>query len=48
MDIGSLAIYVCIALIALVIGIMILAFIWFFVTGLHMTDGSSPKGTRVD
>jgi uncharacterized membrane protein (Fun14 family) len=48
MDIGSLAIYACIAIIALVIGIMILSFIWFFATGLHMTPGSSARNAAPD
>lgn len=48
MDIGSLAIYACIAIIALVIGIMILAFIWLFIRGLHMTQGSDPGAPAPD
>ncbi|HEX4442848.1 MAG TPA: hypothetical protein VHZ81_04690 [Galbitalea sp.] len=39
MDPFTFLIYACIVIIVLVLGAMILAFIWFFATGLHMTDG---------
>ena len=39
MDSFTILIYACIVVIVLVLAAMILAFIWFFATGLNMTDG---------
>jgi hypothetical protein len=43
----SVFIYVCMAAIAVVIGMMILAFIGLFAVGLHMTDRFRVPGRRV-
>jgi hypothetical protein len=52
MDPFSILIYACIVIIVLVLAAMILAFVWFFATGLHMTDGITgprrPGRSRVD
>jgi hypothetical protein len=47
MDLIAYGIYACIALVALVIGVMILAFIWMLATGLRMTPGNvGPRFQR--
>jgi hypothetical protein len=43
----SIFIYVSIAVIVVVIGVMILAFIGLFAVGLHMTDRGRVPGHQV-